>query len=516
VETSVERLESTSVQLVLNFDQEEMRRAFGKAYGGLSTQVTLPGFRPGKAPRKLLERVLGKEVAQNQVIQDLVPDAITETVEEQDIVVVGEPKLDYEPPEPDQPFQVTATLTVLPEVEVGDVTGLELVKPVVKVSEEDVDELVEALRERAAKSVDVEDRPIEEGDFVYLTYQITADDEALYDEENLPQMYLEVGSEYYEPVVDYDLIGLSMGESKDIQVEYPDDYDNARLAGKPATFSVTIDRISARQKPELDEEFFEEYGVESLEELRDRFRKEREREINESVESLLHDQITAQLMNRCDIELPGQLIASQAAEMDLEFRNRLEREGMDLQEYLSESDTSMREYMQDMQRQAGRVLKRSLVLDAATKEQGIEVTDEDLEETVWTLAQTTNQTFTDMWALLEEGGQLEDMRSRQATEALMKKIMESAEITEKELTMDEFREGAWAEGIPGLDPTLDEPAEEDAEEGTEDSAEHAEPGDDEAEAGGEDTSDEEAPSASEAADESPQASDDETDAEEKQ
>ncbi len=450
MDTTVERLESTSVRLVLSFDQAEVKRAFGKAYGDLSSQVTIPGFRPGKAPRMIIDQVLGREAVRGQVMGDLVPDAITETVDSYGFFVVGEPQLDYKEPEPDQPFTVAATLTVMPEVELGDLSGLELVKPVIKPTEEQIDTMLERVRDQHAISLDVEDRGVQQDDFVYVTYQVTVDGEAVYDQEELPDMFLQVGAHYYKPEIDADLIGMSTGESKDIPVTYPEDHDDDRLAGKSATFTATVDRITIRQDAELDGAFFERVGVADLEALRDRVRREWEEQANADVDALLESQVLAIMVERGSVELPETLTSSRVEELDQEVQRRLRLTDSDMDTYLSERSLTLEQHQAGLRKSAEREINQFLVIRAAAKQLDLEATDEDIEEAVWTLARSMNKTFSEMWEMLERTDTLDDMRTRRTTEKVLSHIIEQASVREVELTDDEYSEGEWARGIPGL------------------------------------------------------------------
>jgi trigger factor len=450
VDTTVERLESTTVRLVLSFDQAEVKRAFGKAYGDLSSQVAIPGFRPGKAPRMIIDQVLGREAVRGQVIGDLVPDAITETVDSYEFFVVGEPQLDYEEPQPDQPFTVAATLTVMPEVELGELSGLELVKPVIKPTEEQIDSIVEGVREQHSVSVDVDDRGVQQDDFVYVTYQVTVDGEAMYEPEELPSMFLQVGAHYYKPEIDADLIGMSTGESKDIPVTYPEDHNDDRLAGKSATFTATVDRVTIRQSAELDEAFFERVGVADFEALRDRARREWEDQANADVDGLVEAQVLAIMTERGSVDLPDTITSSRVEELEQEVQRRLRLTDSDMDTYLSERSQTLEQHQADLRRSAEREINQFLVIRAAAKQLDLEATDEDIEEAVWTLARSMNKTFSEMWEMLERTDTLDDMRTRRTTEKVLSHIIEQASIREVELTHEAYTEGEWARGIPGL------------------------------------------------------------------
>jgi len=444
VETSVERLEDTRVNVKLEFTSQEMRSAFGKVYSELSKQVLVPGFRPGKAPRILLERVLGKEAVRAQVVQELVPDRLASVIEERKLFVVGEPDITYDPPESDQPFLVTAGLAVVPDPEVGDLSAISIVRPQVFLSDDETDRIIEGLRESASRSVEVTDRPIELADFVRLHYQITCDEEELYDPNDLPMMYLEVGAEWYVPVIDNDLVGLTTEDTKDIAVEYPEDYENARLAGKTATFRVKIESVSRRELPELDEAFLESWNVTDLEGLKRRIRDERLTDISEVTKDVVEQQALAGLIRSCTMQLPDLLITTQADDLSRAFVKRLkDEEGLTLREYIDRAGIEFSDYRRDLERQAERVLRRAFAVEAVAKQRGIEVPDEDLEEPVWTLARSARMSFSEMWDMLKESGTLEEMRERKRQDKVVELILAEAQVTDREMSFQEFASNEW-------------------------------------------------------------------------
>jgi len=444
LETSVEWLEDTRVNVKLEFTSQEMRSAFGKVYGELSKHIVVPGFRPGKAPRVLLERVLDKEAVREQVVQELVPDLLGSVIEERKLFVVGEPDINYDPPEADQPFVVTAGIAIVPDPKVGDISTISIVRPQVSLSDEEVDSIIEGLREARSVSVEVTDRPVERGDFVRLHYQITSEGEELYDPEDLPMMYLEVGAEWYTPIIDDDLVGLLVGDIKDIAVEYPEDYENPRLAGKPATFQVHIESVSRRMLPELDEEFLRRWDVPDPDGLRLRIREERAAEAQEAIEESVKDQAVAGLIKLCTVQLPELLIVTQADELTREFSKKLkDEEGLTLREYLDRGGMEFAFYRHDMELRAARMLKRAFAVEAVAKERGIEISDEALEESVWALARSARMGFSEMWEMLKESGTLEEMRERKRREKVVELILAEAQVTEREMTFRELASGDW-------------------------------------------------------------------------
>ncbi len=473
METSIERLAGCQVKITLAFDETEMKAAFDKAYKALSKEVALPGFRRGKAPRTLLERALGPEVAQQQVVSELIPESLSKVIEENELHTVGDPDLDVELPKPNEAYTVSATVPVMPVPEIGEWRDARIVKPKVSFDDASIDEVIEKLRERTAASVDITDRPVESGDFVYVRYQIECEDETLYSEDALPQMYMEVGAEWYTPSIDADVIGMSVGETKEIAVEYPDDYDNPRLAGKSAKFTATVEGIRRRVIPELDAEFFEKVGVADLDGLRARIREDRQNEIDSLVEGTTREQAMACVVRATKLEYPETLVKAETDERLAELEESLDREGLTVEDHLRREGIDEVQLRRRVRADSKRALAVMLVADALAKEHSIELPDEELEESVWSLAQSAKMGFSEMWETLERTGQLDEMRRRMLRTRVCDFVLEHIGVDEPEMTYDELLKGEWLPDVPD-EQEDDEPAEDAGEDAEDASAENAE------------------------------------------
>jgi trigger factor len=449
LETTVERLEGSRVRVTLNFSVEEIDTAFGKAYRTLGKQVAIPGFRPGKAPRMLLERHLGKEVAPSQVLQDLVPDALEKAVEEQDIRAVGDPELEAEPPVAGEAYAASAVFTVWPEPSIGEWREEKVVRPKLVLDDALIDEGIEGLRSARATSEDVTDRPVEKGDFVRASYQIICEEETLYAPEALPQLYLEVGAEWYSPAVDDDLVGMALGETKDISVTYPEDYDAPRLAGKPAIFQATIDSIQVRRLPELDEAFLSTVGVSDLDGLREHISEERRKEVEPLVKRASRDQALLAVARNTTIDMPVQLVAANVQDRWSDLKEEIDRKGLTLEDYLEEQELTVEQLAKLFRARARRAITTALVVDALAKQESIEVPEDEMEEAVWRLAQSAKTGFSEMQELLERTGQLEEMKRSRLTDRVADWLLEQLTIEEPELSYDELTKGEW---LPDMDP----------------------------------------------------------------
>lgn len=439
MQSTVERLDDSRVRVTLEFTEDETRAAFRRAVGDVGRQVTVPGFRHGKAPRGLLERVVGPEVIQQHVVADLVPHALARVMEQDSLRAVAEPELDFEPPADAKPFRVVATLPVLSKVSLDSLPSVSVIRPTLRATDDDVEAALGKRREAAASSVAVTDRPIQVGDFVYLRYQITTDEgTSVYNADELPTMHLQVGAHWYSPPLDDHLTGLSVGETKQIEVVYPPDHEDDSLAGKQVTYTVTVDEIKERHVPPLDDSFAQSLGCSTLAELREQTCKQ----LDDILEEQFGDGIEARVLDAvaqaCNIRVPDVLVNAQAEELARQLEAENARKGRSIEAQV-ESTGMTREQLDEVTRsRAAGLVARHLLIDAVADEERIEVTDESLEEQVWVLARAAKTTFSEMWAMLQKSGQLEEMRDRERTRRAVECIMGRINLVPREMSLEEY------------------------------------------------------------------------------
>jgi len=388
MQVSVEDVSSVKKILHIEVPQEEVDREIDSAYRKLGKTAKIKGFRPGKAPRSVLERKFRKEVhadVSSKLIQDSFVDALKET----DLKVVGTPQVD--PPEisAGEAYRFDATVEVRPEIPDIDYKGLKLKKSVYAISEEEIETQLKALQKNLARSKPLEeDRPAREGDLVMLDYEGLKEGRP-YPETKLTENYsTKIGSGRVLPEFDQGLIGMVPGETREIKVQFPDDYFNPKLAGVPIDFQVTLKEIREEVLPPIDDALAKQAGnYENLDDLRAKIRANLEEGYNKRVEQELHEQIFKELIGRHDFEVPESMVAYELegivdeAERSFAYRNvSLEEIGL--------SRESIAEKYRDT---AVRQVKRHLILDKMIDQEGLSLEDDELDKGLAEMAESFGQ-----------------------------------------------------------------------------------------------------------------------------
>ncbi len=385
--SKLERIEKNEVALEIEVPSDRVSEALNQAYRRIVKQVSIPGFRKGRVPRPVLEAYFGKEILYEEVIGELLPAAYEEAVKENGLDPVAEPQIEIVQLEDGKPFVFKARVTVKPEVILGQVEGIEVTVPPVKVTDEDVDRRLEAMRERYARLVEVaSDDSALQGDV------LTIDFEGFIDGEPFPggkgEGYsLELGSRTFIPGFEEQLIGVKAGEEKEIKVQFPEDYHSQELAGKEAVFKVRVHEIKRRELSPLNDEFAQEISeFETLEELREDIRKNLTMIAEERNRQLIRDQVVAKAVESAEVDIPSVMKEQQAESMLEVFRERLAQQGMSLEDYVSVTGMSVEAIKEEYAEQAEKSIKMNLVLEKIAEEKGLIPTEEDFDNQVQKVA----------------------------------------------------------------------------------------------------------------------------------
>ncbi len=377
---SVEKLPTSEAVLDVELSWDEVEKASDKAYRKLVRQVDVPGFRRGKAPRSLIERRLGKEYIYQEGLDELISETYRNAVNEYNLTPITQPELDAPVFEMGQPYHFTMKVPVLTPVELGDYTSLHIDREEPSVTSEEVEDELEALRNRQAMWRVVE-RPAEYGDRVTVDLKLTVEDKTISDLKDNP---FELTRERHGLFTGLDehIVGMQAGESKEFSTTLPQDYTNEKLAGKEAFYSVTLHKVEVKEVPELDDDFASKVSdgqYETLEDLRkalsDNIFERKKRRIDEE----LRDKVVDAVIEQSQVTLHPLLVREEAEHMLHELAYLLERQHMSLDQYLLTMRKSREEYIEDSLPEAEQRLKRQLVLDAVADKEGITVSPEDVE-----------------------------------------------------------------------------------------------------------------------------------------
>ena len=382
---SVEKLEKSMVALTIEASAEEFEAAIEKAYRKNRGRIAIPGFRKGKAPRKIIETMYGAEIFYEDAINDLYPDLFAQAAEQEKLDTVAYPEVELLEANKEG-FSFKATVAVRPEVKLGKYKGLTAPKETVKVTEKDIDEELKPYIQRATRMVDVE-RKAKKGDTVTIDFEGFMDGKA-FDGGKGDNYDLELGSGSFIPGFEDQLIGVKPGAEKDVNVTFPEEYQAEELAGKPAVFKVTVHAVKEKQTPALDDEFAKDVSeFETLAALRkdlgDKLTERRERQANSAFEEALLDQVTENMT----VEIPEAMVEMRAQQMLEDYAQRITSQGIPFEQYLAMTGLTVDMLKLQASEGAARQVKTDLALRAVAEAEKIEVTEDDIAAECERLAQ---------------------------------------------------------------------------------------------------------------------------------
>jgi trigger factor len=379
VKVATQEIENSQVVLDIEVEDERFEKAVDQAYRRIVNRINVPGFRKGKAPRALVERMVGREALVEDAVEKLVPEVVEAAVKEHDIKMVARPSLEIVSTEP---LQVKATVPVQPKVELGDYRSLKIEREPVTVEDEQVDKVLERLRESNATWEPVE-RPIAQGDRVAIDLKGDVGETSLVDAKDAEYV---VDPEGPEPAPGFaaELVGMEAGQERTFTLTLPEDYRNRELAGKSAEFSVKLHWVKERKLPELDDEFATTVGdeYETAAQLREAVHKQI-LDSEEATRARAHeDEVVQAVVDQSRVELPPQLIEEEAQRTLEQLASSLERQGIPIDQYLRFTNKSEAQLRSELTAQAERSVRRSEVLDAVAKAEEFEVTDDEIRAEV--------------------------------------------------------------------------------------------------------------------------------------
>ena len=384
----VENLEHNMAKLTIEVSAEDVEKALQQAYLKERKRISLPGFRKGKVPRQVIEKMYGPEVFYDEAANHMISEAYGKAYDECELEIASQPKVEIVQLEKGKPFIFTAEVAVKPEVALGEYKGLKVDKVSAEVTDEEVDAEIEKERERNARTVDVTDRAVQDKDQITLDFEGFVDGTAF--EGGKGEDYpLTIGSGAFIPGFEDQLIGAEIGKETEVKVTFPEEYQGKELAGKEAVFKCTVKTIKVKELPELDDEFasdvseegetMEEYKAE----VRGKLKERKEREAKEKKEN----QVVEQAVANAEIDLPEPMVDLQARQMADDFARRIMQQGMTLEQYFQFTGLSEEKMMEELKPQAEKRIRTRLVLEAIVAAENIEVSDERLEEELKKMAE---------------------------------------------------------------------------------------------------------------------------------
>ena len=383
----VENLEHNMAKLTITVSAEEVEKALQAAYLKQRSKISLPGFRKGKVPRQMIEKMYGPEVFYDEAANHMISEAYGKAYDECELKIASQPTIDVVQLEKGKDFIFTAEVAVKPEVKLGEYKGLKVDKVSTRVMQKEVDEEIEKERERNARTVEVTDRAVQDKDIVTLDFEGFVDGVAFEGGkgENYP---LTIGSGAFIPGFEEQLIGAEIDKETEVKVTFPEEYQAKELAGKEAVFKCTVHEIKAKELPELDDEFASEVSeeAETLEDYKAEVKaKIKERKENEGKEKK-ENQAVEQAVANAEIDLPAPMVDLQAKQMADDFARRIMQQGMSVEQYFQFTGLNEEKMMEELKPQAEKRIRTRLVLEAIVAAENIEVSDERLDEELQKMA----------------------------------------------------------------------------------------------------------------------------------
>jgi len=385
----VEKLEGSMAKLIIDVTAEEFEAACEKAYQKNKKRISVPGFRAGKVPRKVVEKMYGKEVFYEDAANIIIPDAYEKTYDEavKEIEIASAPKIEIVDMEAGKPFVFSAEVALKPEIKLGKYKGVEVEKIDVEVTEEEVNEAIETERQNAARIVSV-DRSAKMGDTVTIDFEGFVDGVA-FDGGKGDNYNLELGSHSFIDNFEDQIVGKNKEEEFDVNVTFPEDYQAAELAGKPALFKVIIHEIKEKQLSELDDDFANDVSsYDTFAEYKESVKKNLSDKKAEDAKKQKEDAAINAIIEDSQIEIPEMMLATTQREMLDEFAQRLRYQGMDIEQYFKYTGMNAEMMMDQIKPQAEQKIKTQLVLEAIAKAENIEITEDDVNAEINKIAES--------------------------------------------------------------------------------------------------------------------------------
>jgi len=430
----VEKLEKSMARLTIEVSAEELEKAIENAYKKNRNKISIPGFRKGKAPRRMIEQIYGKEIFYEDAANALIPDAYDKALEECAEDVVSSPQIDVTQLEAGKPFIFTAEVVLKPEVKLGKYKGIEVDKIDISASEEEVEAALNKERESNARTITIEDRPVKDGDMTIIDFEGFVDGVAFEGGkgENYP---LTIGSGAFIPGFEEELIGVNLNEETDVNVTFPEDYQSEELAGKAAVFVCTVREIKEKELPPLDDEFASEVSeFDTLEEYKEDIRTKISEKKEQEAKNQKEEAIVDAVIEEAFMEIPEAMIQTQQQQMLEDFAQRIQSQGLNVEQYMEITGMTQAGLAEQMRPQALKRIQSRLVMEAVAAEEGMTATEEDVDAEIVKMAEVYRMETDKVMELLGEGGRKqvkEDICVNKAVDFVVQNAKETKADKEK-------------------------------------------------------------------------------------
>ena len=426
----VEKLEKNMAKLTIEVSAEELDKAMEKAYQKQKSRISLPGFRKGKAPRKMIESMYGKGVFMEDAVNSLVPQEYSKALAECDLEIVSQPEINVTQMEPGKALIFTADVATKPEVTLGDYKGVEVPKTEIVVTDEEVDAEVKKEQDKNSRTVVVEDRAAANGDIATIDFEGFVDGVA-FDGGKGSDYALTLGSGTFIPGFEDQLVGANTGDHVEVKVTFPEEYQAKELAGKEAVFQCDVKKIETKEVPELDDEFAKDVSefdtlAEYKEDVKKNLTEKKEKEARTAKENAAVDKA----IENAQMDIPELMIQSQSRQMMDDFARRMQQQGLSMDQYFQFTGQSMDKMLEDMKPQALKRIQTRLVLEKIAETENTQPSEEEITEEIQKMADAYKMEADKIREAIGEDG-LEQMKKDLAVQKAVTLIADAAVEVEK-------------------------------------------------------------------------------------
>ena len=426
----VEKLEKNMAKLTIEVSAEDLDKAMEKAYQKQKSRISLPGFRKGKAPRKMIESMYGKGVFMEDAVNSLVPQEYTKALGECDLEIVSQPEINVTQMEPGKALIFTADVAVKPEVTLGDYKGVEVPKSEIAVTDEEVDAEVKKEQDKNARTVAVEDRAAANGDITTIDFEGFVDGVA-FEGGKGTDYALTLGSGTFIPGFEDQLVGANTGDHVEVKVTFPEEYQAKELAGKEAVFQCDAKKIETKEVPELDNEFAKDVSefdtlAEYKEDVKKKLTEKKEKEARTAKENAAVDKA----IENAQMDIPELMTKTECRQMMDDFSRRMQQQGLSMEQYFQFTGQSMDKMMEDMKPQALKRIQTRLVLEKVAEAENIQPSEEEITEEIQKMADAYKMEADKIREAIGESG-LEQMKKDMAVQKAVTVIADAAVEVEK-------------------------------------------------------------------------------------
>ena len=430
----VEKMEKNMAKLTIEVAAEDLEKAMQNAYQKAKGRISIPGFRKGKAPRKMIEQMYGKGVFLEDAVNALIPEHYSKALAECELEIVSQPTIDITQAEPGKAFIFTAEVAVKPEVTLGDYKGVEVPKTEITVTDEDVEAELKKEQEKNSRTISVEDRAAQLNDIVTIDFEGSVDG-VPFDGGQATEYPLTLGSNTFIPGFEEQLVGAKVGDDVDVKVTFPEEYQAKELAGKEAIFKCAVKKIEAKELPELDDDFAKDVSefdtlAEYKEDIKKNLMEQKEKEAKAAKEAA----VVAKVVENATMEIPDAMVDTQVRNMADDFARRIQSQGLTVDQYFQFTGMTAEKLFEQMRPDALKRIQNSLVLEAVAKAENIEISDERVEEELQKMADAYKMELDKVKSLMDDAAidQMKDDLAIQAAVDLVRDAAKEVEAKEEE------------------------------------------------------------------------------------